>query len=309
MVTRSWSERILVASSQRRDEPVSFFIAAALAGNREDSVGRIRGWQNGRSWRGTAFRGFCRCYVAGISNKLSGDPVVCSFIMISTRCLPYRIPLSLSLYSVSAFLYSLFYHPQCLFVCLSLVPSRSLFRFDFTPARHSFFFSSDFLSTHLSLCAGLTPVYTNDRQYASGARTLHAFWRVLARETVRIDVARKNGIIIDTGAQWNAKRRRASPRRRLVTSFFFFFFIFSRLRPRRRRRCRPDSRILFYVAALSTFSIARKSCNLSRRDRVGENFNEHRRRIISSNWWFVEFDRSIQSDSLSTKKIVSRNLY
>ena len=126
-----------------------------------------------RTW----FSGVHHCYVVGISNKLSGDPVVCSFIMISTRL---STPSSL-FFSLRSCI-SLFFIPShSMALCLPLPCSVSFsvplwFRASPLPFSLIFPLRTSFSSPPLNPNNTVPLVYTNDRQHTRVAST-----RILTR--------------------------------------------------------------------------------------------------------------------------------
>lgn len=126
-----------------------------------------------RTW----FLGVHHCYVVGISNKLSGDPVVCSFIMISTRL---STPSSL-FFSLRSCI-SLFFIPShSMALCLPLPCSVSFsvslwFRASPLPFSLIFPLRTSFSSPPLNPNNTVPLVYTNDRQHTRVAST-----RILTR--------------------------------------------------------------------------------------------------------------------------------
>lgn len=121
-----------------------------------------------RTW----FSGVHHCYVVGISNKLSGDPVVCSFIMISTRL---STPSSL-FFSLRSCI-SLFFIPShSMALCLPLPCSVSFsvslwFRASPLPFSLIFPLRTSFSSPPLNPNNTVPLVYTNDRQHTRVAST------------------------------------------------------------------------------------------------------------------------------------------
>lgn len=159
-----------------------------------------------RTW----FSGVHHCYVVGISNKLSGDPVVCSFIMISTRL----STLSSLFFSLRSCI-SLFFIPShsmalCLPLPCSVSFSVSLW-FRASPLPFFPWFSHYVPLFHPLL---LNPnntvplVYTNDRQHTRVASTRiltrsRAWTRTVSTRCTKLVSLRRPSV------QWN---RRTSSR-------------------------------------------------------------------------------------------------
>lgn len=264
---------------------VHSFTASVLQINRTDFVGRVA-MKN----RNATSENITSCfwvvrewYAVGIWNKLSGDPVVCSFIMISTRLSTTSYPF------FSAFLCSPFRRTQYVFVFPSLVPLHSPFRFDLTPPRYSF--SPDF--SHFLASLFISPVYIPSSlcietigNTRTSATISHAFCRVNARVST-------NGVKMVSllTPKYNRNTRGllsvSCLTRVRKPSLFFASFLrssrdLSKLAETEREASTRRVAITVLFCRFRVWSLENRLWFAA--SGIVENFNEPRRQIVSSNW-------------------------
>lgn len=256
-----------------------------------------------RTW----FSGVHHCYVVGISNKLSGDPVVCSFIMISTRL----STLSSLFFSLRSCI-SLFFIPShsmalCLPLPCSVSFSVSLW-FRASPLPFFPWFSHYVPLFHPLL---LNPnntvplVYTNDRQHTRVASTRiltrsRAWTRTVSTRCTKLVSLRRPSV------QWN---RRTSSRfsshgccspRDIIARWFFHPEQYANA-----GGCDVDDSSSSHDSShfVSVFAFDRQKtvCNLPRPVSVGILTSGQ---IVSSNWSSVGF--MAHARSIAARQFIDR---